>query len=120
MIGDVLTGATNPSGKLTVSFPRAAGAEPIVYGHKPMARGFPRPAEFGFVFPFGPGLSYTTFGYSDLEIEADRVLILRDHVIRDMLRRLGATVTDVSEPFHPEEGAYAHSHGEPTHALLNR
>jgi urease accessory protein len=54
------------------------------------------------------------------QIEDDRVLILRDHVIRDMLRGLGGTVTDVSEPFHPEEGAYSHSHGEPQHALLNR
>lgn len=54
------------------------------------------------------------------QIEDDRVLILRDHVIRDMLRGLGATVTDISEPFHPEDGAYAHSHGEPAHALLNR
>ncbi|WP_439602151.1 urease accessory protein UreE [Devosia sp.] len=54
------------------------------------------------------------------QIEADRVLILRDHVIGDMLRGLGATVTDISEPFHPEEGAYSHSHAEPAHALLNR
>jgi len=54
------------------------------------------------------------------QIEDDRVLILRDHVIRDMLRGLGATVTDVTEPFNPEEGAYSHSHGEPVHALLNR
>ena len=51
---------------------------------------------------------------------AFRILILRDHVIRDMLRTLGATVTEVSEPFYPEEGAYSHSHGEPVHALLNR
>lgn len=54
------------------------------------------------------------------QIEEDRVLILRDHVIRDMLRGLGATVTDITEPFQPEEGAYAHSHGEPAHALINR
>lgn len=54
------------------------------------------------------------------QIEDDRVLILRDHVIRDMLRGLGASVTDISEPFHPEEGAYSHSHGEAGHALLNR
>ena len=54
------------------------------------------------------------------QIEQDRVLILRDHVIRDMLRGLGATVADVTEPFQPEEGAYAHSHGEPAHALINR
>jgi urease accessory protein len=54
------------------------------------------------------------------QIEDDRVLILRDHVIRDMLRGLGATVIEISEPFQPEDGAYAHSHGEPAHALLNR
>jgi urease accessory protein len=49
-----------------------------------------------------------------------RMLILRDHVIRDMLRGLGASVTEVSEPFYPEEGAYSHSHGDPAHALLSR
>lgn len=54
------------------------------------------------------------------QIEEDRLLILRDHVIRDMLHGLGATVAEVSEPFHPEDGAYAHSHAEPVHALLNR
>ena len=59
------------------------------------------------------------------QIECDpagsyRMLILRDHVIRDMLIGLGATVVEISEPFHPEEGAYSHSHGEPMHALLNR
>lgn len=57
------------------------------------------------------------------QIEPDgagfRLLILRDHVIRDMLLGLGATVTEVSEPFEPEEGAYAHDHA-PVHALLNR
>jgi urease accessory protein len=36
-----------------------------------------------------------------------------------MLQGLGATVSEVSEPFHPEEGAYSHGH-EPAHALLNR
>lgn len=49
-----------------------------------------------------------------------RILVLRDHVIGAMLRGLGATITEVSEPFYPEEGAYSHSHGEPPHALLNR
>ena len=48
---------------------------------------------------------------------AERLLILRDHVLRDMLRGLGAKVTDVVEPFSPMDGAYAHDHG---HALLNR
>ncbi len=49
-------------------------------------------------------------------IEATRILILRDHVIKAMLEGLGATVTDVSEPFKPVRGAYSgeaghgHSH----------
>jgi urease accessory protein len=47
----------------------------------------------------------------------DRILILRDHVLRDMLIGLGATVAEISEPFSPMDGAYAHDH---SHALLNR
>lgn len=47
------------------------------------------------------------------EIHADRILIQTDHVIREMLRGLGAEVRDVIAPFQPERGAY-HSHG-PSH-----
>ena len=43
------------------------------------------------------------------QIEAARILIRRDRIIRQMLETLGATVTDVSEAFHPEHGAY-HGH----------
>lgn len=52
------------------------------------------------------------------QIEHDRVLIQPDHVIRDLMERRGATVTDVVEPFTPEGGAYGrgrtqgHSHGD--------
>jgi urease accessory protein len=52
------------------------------------------------------------------QIEAERILILRDHVIRDMLEGLGATVTEVSEPFQPVRGAYSghgHSHDHGHH-----
>lgn len=44
------------------------------------------------------------------QVEAGRILILRDHVIRDMLVGLGATVREVCEPFHPLRGAYHHHH----------
>lgn len=40
-------------------------------------------------------------------IEAERIVILRDHVIKDMLEGLGATVTDAVEPFSPLRGAYS-------------
>lgn len=44
------------------------------------------------------------------QIEAERILIRRDHVIGDMLEGLGATVTEVSAPFDPEGGAYGGAH----------
>lgn len=55
------------------------------------------------------------------QIEEKRILILRDHVIRDMLAGLGAGVRDVLEPFHPVRGAYHgtghghHDHGHGHH-----
>ena len=54
------------------------------------------------------------------EIQPDRILILYDHVIGHMLEHLGARVSRVSLPFHPEGGAYggdhqAHDHGDHGH-----
>ncbi|MGO4563771.1 urease accessory protein UreE [Rhizobium sp. 2YAF20] len=48
------------------------------------------------------------------QIEENRILILRDHVIRAMLEGLGAKVAEVAEPFQPVRGAY-HSHGGDAH-----
>jgi urease accessory protein len=44
------------------------------------------------------------------QIEPERILIERDHVIKEMLAGLGATLREVSEPFQPARGAY-HAHG---------
>lgn len=51
--------------------------------------------------------------HTPCQIEDTRLLIQRDHVIADMLKRVGATVTEVTEPFTPEGGAYGHgrTHG---------
>jgi len=51
--------------------------------------------------------------HTPCQIEEGRLLIQRDHVIRDMLRLLGATLREVDEPFTPEGGAYGHgrTHG---------
>ncbi|MEN1680087.1 MAG: glycoside hydrolase family 3 N-terminal domain-containing protein [Planctomycetota bacterium] len=89
-IADLLFGDANPSGKLPVTFPKDAGQIPIYYNHpntgRPMPEGFrplvgsgldDLPPEFQYrshyldvpatpLFPFGFGLSYTSFTYSDL------------------------------------------------------
>jgi urease accessory protein len=57
--------------------------------------------------------------HTSAQLEANRILIKRDHVLKTMLEGLGAIVTNVSEPFFAEHGAY-HSHAEPGHALLAR
>ena len=46
--------------------------------------------------------------HTPCQIEAGRLLIQRNHVMSDMLTRLGATLRDVVEPFTPEGGAYGH------------
>ena len=70
---DVLFGDYNPGGKLPVSFPRSVGQLPIYYNYKPTAR---RGYLFSTVeplFPFGFGLSYTTFNYSNLKITKPKI-----------------------------------------------
>ena len=62
------------------------------------------------IWPSLPGTSAT--GISPAAIEADRILILRDHVIKAMLEGLGASVIDVVEAFEPARGAYS-GHGHP-------
>jgi urease accessory protein len=57
--------------------------------------------------------------HTSAQLEENRILIKRDHVLKTMLEGLGAEVTNVSEPFFAEHGAY-HSHGDNGHALLAR
>jgi beta-glucosidase len=62
---NILFGETNPSGKLTMTYPRSTGQVPVFYNHKPSAQFFNYVMEDKTpLFPFGHGLSYTTFNYS--------------------------------------------------------
>ncbi len=76
-LADILVGANAPSGKLPVTFPRATGQLPIYYAHKNTGR--PPDANNHYtskyldlswtpLFPFGHGLSYTTFTYANLHV----------------------------------------------------
>jgi urease accessory protein len=59
--------------------------------------------------------------HTSAQLDADRILIKRDHVLKAMLEGLGAKVTDTVEPFYAEHGAYhAHAHADSGHALLAR
>jgi beta-glucosidase len=79
-IADVLFGAVNPSGKLTTTWPQNVGQVPIYYAHKNTGRPLPQGQWFQKFrsnyldvsnepqYPFGYGLSYSTFQYSDLKL----------------------------------------------------
>jgi beta-glucosidase len=92
-IVETLFGDVPPSGKLTMSFPRAVGQEPLYYSQFPTGRPeqfpdpkHPGPVETKYVskyldvpnsalFPFGHGLSYTTFAYSDVRVSVPAVSV---------------------------------------------
>jgi beta-glucosidase len=73
-VADVLFGRYNPAGRLPVTFPVSEGQLPLVYNHKPTGRGDDYNDLTGMpLFPFGFGLSYTSFEYSDLYIDRDTI-----------------------------------------------
>ena len=72
-VAAVLFGDTSPAGRLPVTVPRSVGALPAYYNYKPSAR---RPYLFeepGPLWPFGFGLSYTTFRYGELAVAPARI-----------------------------------------------
>ena len=68
-VADVLTGAVNPGGRLPFSWVRSIGQNPYYYSIKPSGRGYGYVENDGSpLFPFGYGLSYTSFEYSDFQL----------------------------------------------------
>jgi beta-glucosidase len=67
-VAEVLFGDVNPGGKLPMTFPRSVGQLPVFYNHKPSARRGYLFTSHAPLFPFGHGLSYTTFEYRDLRV----------------------------------------------------
>ncbi|MEO8172418.1 MAG: glycoside hydrolase family 3 N-terminal domain-containing protein [Sediminibacterium sp.] len=72
---NILFGDVNPSGKLTISIPRSVGQIPIYYNRKPSAQFFEYVSEKNTpLYPFGYGMSYTSYSYGTPTISADYVL----------------------------------------------
>lgn len=90
-VANILFGDTNPSGKLTATFPRAVGQEPLFYNQLPTGRpataldlSHPPIGEYKYfsryidetnapLFPFGHGLSYTTFSYGPIQLSEKKI-----------------------------------------------
>lgn len=85
----VLFGVVNPSGKLPITFPRSAGHLPQFYNHKAAAsRGYLHD-DISPLYPFGHGLSYTEFSYSDLQIDTPRVAAGGEAKVRLRIKNSG-------------------------------
>lgn len=73
-VADVLFGDYNPAGRLPITFPIHESQLPLYYNHKPTGRGDDYTNLSGKpLFPFGYGLSYSTFEYSDLQLEKSTI-----------------------------------------------
>lgn len=94
-VADVLFGDYNPAGRLPITFPMAEGQLPLSYNHHPTGRGDDYLDLTGQpLFPFGFGLSYTTFGYSGLTIEHDSIAPTATTTIHCKVRNVGTMAGD--------------------------
>ena len=94
-VADVLFGAYNPAGRLPVTFPMAEGQLPLSYNHKPTGRGDDYLDLTGMpLFPFGFGLSYTTFEYSNLRISPAEMTASGRVTVQCMVKNTGDRVGD--------------------------
>jgi beta-glucosidase len=93
-IAQALFGAVNPGGKLTITFPRSVGQLPVYYYHKPSAKRGYLFAESAPLYPFGHGLSYTSFEYSDLKITPSHITASQTTRVKVSLKNCGRSAGD--------------------------
>ena len=94
-VADVLWGDYDPAGRLPITFPVSEGQLPLVYNHKPTGRGDDYLDLTGqALFPFGHGLSYTSFEYSNLSITPDVMSPSGRATVRFRVRNSGRRAGD--------------------------
>ena len=94
-VADVLFGDYNPAGRLPITFPMHESQLPLVYNHKPTGRGDDYYNLSGLpLFPFGYGLSYTTFEYSNIQLEKDSIGRNESTALRCTIKNIGKKAGD--------------------------
>ena len=88
-VSQVLFGDYNPGGKLAVTFPKSVGQVPYAFPFKPGADSKGRVRVDGALYPFGYGLSYTTFEYSDLRISKPQIGVQQNIDISFKIKNTG-------------------------------
>jgi len=104
-IAEVLFGDYNPGGKLTMTFPRNLGQLPIYYNYFSTGRPGPKPEVFWShysdgvnqpLYPFGYGLSYTQFNYSDLKVDSTNPSQIKVNIsVKNIGKRSGEEVVQL-------------------------
>lgn len=102
-VADILFGDYNPGGKLTVTFPKTVGQIPFNFPYKPSSQvdGGNKPGlegdmsrVNGALYPFGYGLSYTTFEYSGLTVSPERITPKQETTVRFSVKNTGNVAGD--------------------------
>jgi beta-glucosidase len=93
-VADVLFGAASPSGRLPVSWPKTVGDQPMSYDQLPGTNGGPS-SNYDPAYPFGHGLSYTSFSVGGLAVSAGRDEVTARFTVRNTGQRASAFVVPV-------------------------
>jgi beta-glucosidase len=100
-VAQVLFGQYNPAGRLPITFPQHEAQLPLVYNHKPTGRGDDYHNLSGLpLFPFGFGLSYTRFDYSDIRLEKNDISKNESTTLHCKIKNTGAVAGDEVVQFY--------------------